>query len=183
VTDTAINPPSPVVLEATVESNFICKDKPLLYSFSCTLYGYDLVWYFDDEIVTAFLPNDTFGNSLIRVFQYPPSAPVYNITAALTQVSTATVSRYHVPFCVSVLTVQPFNESDIQVLPFTVSCQTHCEGATNTAICQTKHYDVAGMLNNIYTATVVNSNVISQCHCSDVLHICMLVCIKAPIMS
>ena len=148
VTDVTINPPSPVILEATLEGDFVCKDKPLLYSFSCTLYGYDLLWYFDDDIVTSFLPNDT-DSSKFRVYQYPQSAPLYNITAVLTQVSTATVSRYNAPFCVSVLTVQPFNESDIQVLPFTVSCQTHCEDESRTAICQTKHFNVAGMLNRL----------------------------------
>ena len=146
--DESINPPSPVILEATVEDDFICKDKPLLYSFSCTLYGYDLIWYFDDEIVTSFHPNDTVGDRF-RIYEYPQSAPdnlLYNITAVLTQVSTETVSRYNAPFCVSVLTIQPFNESQIEVLPFTVSCQTHCEDANNTAICQTKHYEVAGTL-------------------------------------
>jgi hypothetical protein len=144
VTDTTINPPSPIILETTVEDDFICKDKPVFYSFSCTLYGFSLVWYFDNETLTSFHPND---KDHIRVFQYPPSAPIYNITTVLTQVSNATVSRYNAPFCVSVLTVHAFNESEIQVLPFTVSCQTHCEDATNTAICQTKHYGVAGMSN------------------------------------
>jgi hypothetical protein len=149
VTDTTINPPSPIILEATVEDDFICMDKPPLYSFSCTLYGYDLIWYFDNVTVSSFLPGDTRCQNKFKVFQYPPSAPLYNITAVLTQVSNATVSRYNAPFCVSVLTVQPFNESEIQVLPFTVSCQTHCEDAANTSICQTKHYDVAGISNVI----------------------------------
>ena len=143
VTDTVINPPSPIILESTVEGDFVCEDRPPLYSFSCTLYGYDLIWYLDDEIVTSFLPDDLVGNKF-RVYQYPPSAPYYNITAVLTQVSIAAISGYNAPFCVSVLIVQPFNESDIQVLPFTVSCQTHCEDDNRTAICQTKHYDVAG---------------------------------------
>ena len=147
MTDLTINPPSPVILEATVEDDFICKDKPVLYSFSCTLYGYDLIWYFDNEAVTAFLPEDSMAGDIFRVYQYPQSAPLYNITAVLSQVSEATVSRYNAPFCVSVLTVQPFNESEIQVLPFTVSCQTHCEDENRTAICRTRHYDVAGMLN------------------------------------
>ena len=128
-----------------MEGDFICEDRPPLYSFSCTLYGNELIWYFDDEIVKSFLPNDTVGN--FWVVQYPPSAPYYNITAVLTQVSTATISRFNAPFCVSVLRVQPFNDSEIQVLPFTVSCQTHCQDATQTATCQTKHYNIAGMLN------------------------------------
>ena len=135
-----------------MEGDFICKDKPLLYSFSCTLYGLSLIWYFDDETLTSFHPNESEVERF-RVFQYPPSAPIYNITAVLTQVSTATVSRYNAPFCVSVLTVQPFNESDIQVLPFTVSCQTHCQDDNETDICQTKHYDVAGMSSHLYHCT------------------------------
>ena len=145
VTDTTINPPSPVILEATAEGDFICKDKPLFYSFSCTLYGYDLIWYFN-ELLTSYLPNDN-DTDCIRVFPYPLSAPYYTITVVLTQFSNATISRYNAPFCVSVLTVQPYNESEIQVLPFTVSCQTHCQDADETDICQTKHYDVAGMWN------------------------------------
>ena len=88
VTDTTINPPSPVILEPTVEGDFICKDKPLFYSFSCTLYGKDLIWYFDGVIVKSFLPNDTVGNKF-SVFQYPSSAPYYSITAVLTQFSNA----------------------------------------------------------------------------------------------
>ena len=149
MTDTIIDPPFPVILEATAEGDFICKDKPLFYSFSCTVYGKDLIWHFDDVIVKSFLPNDTVG-AKFRVFQYPSSAPYYSITAVLTQFSNATISRYNVPFRVSVLTVQPYNESEIQVLPFTISCQTHCQDADKTDVCQTKHYDVAGMLNKQY---------------------------------
>ena len=145
ITDESINPPSPVILEATVEDDFICENKPLLYSFSCTLYGNNLIWYFNNEAVAGFLPQDTVGDAF-RVYVYE-SGPdkLYNITAILTQVSTASESRYNAPFCVSVLTVQPFNESQIKILPFTVACQTHCEGCNGTNICQTKHYEVAGM--------------------------------------
>ena len=148
VTDTTIDPPSPVILDASVEGDFICKDKPLHYFFSCTLYGNDLIWYFNNELV----PLTSFHNIITpnmsrfspRIFQYPP---YYSITAVLTQVSNATISRYNAPFFVSMLTVQPYNESEIQVSPFTVSCQTHCQDDNETAICQTKHYDVAGKLN------------------------------------
>lgn len=96
--------------------------------------------------MTVYHPDDV---RIFRRYQYPQSAPnkLYNITAVLTQVSNATVSRYNAPFCVSVLTVQPANESQIQILPFTVSCQTHCEDANSTAACQTKRYEfeVAGI--------------------------------------
>ena len=145
-----INPPSPVILEATIEDKFICETKPLLYSFSCTLYGYDLIWYFNNETVTVFHPNDMTGDKVSK--SYPESAPVYNITAVLTQISTETVSRYNAPFCVSILTVQPFNENRIEVMPFTVSCQTHCENGNttlnSTSVCQTEHYEVAGIYFN-----------------------------------
>ena len=142
VTDTTIDPPSPVILEASVEGDFICKDKPPHYFFSCTLYGKDLIWYFNNELVPLTSFHITHNMSRFRIFQYPP---YYSITVVLTQVSNATISRYNARFFVSMLTVQPYNESDIQVLPFTVSCQTHCPD--DSAICQTKHYDVAGKLN------------------------------------
>jgi hypothetical protein len=157
VTDTTIKPPYPIILGAIMEDNFICKDKPLLYSFSCTLYGYDLIWHFGNETLTTFQSGD---EDHLRIFSYPPSAPIYNISTVLTQVSTETVNKYNAPVCVSVLIVQPFNESEVQFSPFTVSCQTHCEDANRTAICQTKHYEVAGML---------NKNLIHQLPCGKLL--------------
>ena len=134
-----------------MEGDFICKDKPLFYSFSCTLYGNDLIWYFNEIILISYLHDDN-DTDCIRVIPYPLSAPYYyNITVVLTQVSNATISRYNAPLRVSMLTVQPYNESEIQVLPFTVSCQTHCQDDDKTDVCQTKHYDVAGnMLNKQY---------------------------------
>ena len=134
------------MLESTIANDkFICKDKPTLYTFSCTLYGDDLIWYFNREKVTAFLPHDLVGHTF--GMSYPPSAPVYNITAMLTLVSNETFSRYNAPYCVSILTVQSFNESqtDAPVMPFNVSCRTHCEDERHTEVCQVKIYQVAGM--------------------------------------
>lgn len=144
LTDSNITAPSPVVVESTIPGNFVCQDQEPLYTFSCTLYGYDLIWFFDDVLVTAFLPQDPVGH--FRNISYPAVAPVYNITVMLTQVSLETVSRYNAPFCVSILIVQPFNENNIEVVPFTVSCQTHCEDENRTEVCQARNYKVAGML-------------------------------------
>ena len=139
-----ITVPPPVVLESTiVNDKFVCKDKPTLYTFSCTLYGNDLIWYFNRQRVAAFIPFDVVG--LTSNISYPESAPVYNVTAMLTLASNETLSRYNVSFCVSTLVVQSFDESqaDAPVLPFNVSCSTHC--ADHTKVCQIKAYQVAGM--------------------------------------
>ena len=133
---------SPIVLESTIKGDFICQNQTPLYAFSCTLYSGDLIWYFNNETVTAFLPGDVVGET-VRI-SYPESAPLYNITAVLTQVET--ISIYNTLFCVSILTVQPFNEAESEVIPFTVSCQTFCRDDDRTAACQTRQYKVAGMI-------------------------------------
>ena len=92
--------------------------------------------------MTAFLPDDPIGDKVSK--SYPESSPVYNVTAVLTQVSLPGFSRFNLPFCVSILVVQPFNETQATVLPYTVSCQTHCQDHNDTQVCQTKHYEVAG---------------------------------------
>ena len=140
--------PLPVILNQslpeiiTKDNNFICENKPPFYTFSCTLYSDDLIWRFNDENVGGFLPNDSVGHHFI--VSVPSLAPAYNITAVLTQV--VPVSEYNVPFCVSVLIVQPFNASQPQVMPFTVSCKGHCADDNRTEVCQIKSYKVAGII-------------------------------------
>ena len=73
---------------------------------------------------------------------YPRSNPVYNISATLTHVTKVNGSRY-LPFCISTLIVQPYNESKLELVPFNVSCQTYCEDENRTGICKTKSYKVA----------------------------------------
>ena len=140
-----IEAPSPVVLESTITNNdFICKDRPTLYTFSCTVYGSELVWHFNRERVGGFQSFDTIGTRFSK--PYPQEAPVYNVTAMLTLVSNETFSRYNVSFCVSILTMQSFNESqtDAPVIPFNVSCQTFCKNENRTEVCRVKDYQVAG---------------------------------------
>ena len=91
--------------------------------------------------MTAFLPNDMAGDKVSK--SYPEAAPVYNITVVLTQ---RFVSKYNVPFSTSTLIVQPFNDSEIEVIPFTVSCQVHCLGENITEACQRKHFNIASRL-------------------------------------
>ena len=140
--------PLPVILNQSLiitdDSNFICNNKPPFYTFSCTLYGDDLIWHFNDENVGGFLPGDPVGRSILRSF--PTSAPVYNVTAVLTKI--VPVSEYNVPFCVSVLIVQPYSEitSQVQVTPFRISCQGHCANVNRTEVCQVKSYKVAGII-------------------------------------
>lgn len=129
-----MNITSPVVLESTIEGNgFICQDQTPLYVFTCTLYSNDLIWIFNNDKVTAFLGSDEVGRT--HSISYPRNAifPVYNITAVLTHNNT---------YCVSELTVRQFNGSEVEVIPFTVSCQTFCMDLSE--VCQTKHYDIAG---------------------------------------
>lgn len=96
--------------------------------------------------MAGFLSNDAVGITFSK--PYPQSAPVYNVTAMLTLVSNETYSRYNVPFCVSILTIQSFNESqaDAPVIPFNVSCRSFCGNEQRTEVCQVKTYQVAGIL-------------------------------------
>ena len=138
--------PSPVVLESTITNdNFICKDRPTLYTFSCTVYGSDLIWHFNRERVGGFQSFDGIGARFSK--SYPQAAPVYNVTAILVLVSNGTFSRYDVPFCVSILTIQSFSESqtDAPVIPFNVSCHTFCNNENRTEVCRVKGYQVAGI--------------------------------------
>ena len=69
-----------------------------LYTFSCTLYGNDLIRYFNDEKVVAFLPCDMVGHSFTE--SYPKSAPVYNITAVLTEIASTYESIQRTVLCI-----------------------------------------------------------------------------------
>ena len=132
---------SPVVLESTIvkENDFICPNQMPLYTFSCTIFSADLIWWFNNTVITAFLGNDPVGRTF--TMSYPRTSPVYNITAVLTQVAD---SMYGTMLCSSILTVQPFNGTKVH--PFTVSCQTFCRNGDSTPVCQTRHYNVAGKL-------------------------------------
>ena len=138
--------PSPVVLESTITNdNFVCKDRPTLYTFSCTVYGSELIWHFNRERIGGFQSFDGIGAIFSK--PYPQAAPVYNVTIMLTLVSSETFSRYDVPFCVSILTIQSFNESqtDAPVIPFNVSCHTFCNNENRTEVCRVNDYQVAGI--------------------------------------
>ena len=89
----------------------------------------------------GFLPNDSVGHRFTGSF--PPLAPVYNVSAVLTQV--VPVNKYNVPYCVSILIVQPFSVNQLQAMPFTVACQGHCADNNRTKVCQIKSYKVAGI--------------------------------------
>ena len=143
LTEEVVDPPPPIVLTAADENKqFLCKKELPLEAFSCTLYGFDLIWFFNDQEITAFLPNDEIKKVSIS---YPSSSPIYNLTAVLTQVTLVPeLSRFNLPFCVSILIVQPFNESQTEIEPYSVTCQTHCTGDNGTQVCQMKQYEIAG---------------------------------------
>ena len=143
-TDLTTQVPLPVVLKSTVKDGFICKNKLSFYSFSCSVYGSDLVWYFNNEIVTAFLPFDSVGTIFRR--SYPTLAPIYTITTILTEQASMSLGRYTMlQFATSTLTVQLFNESQTEsIVSFTISCQAHCENENVTEICESKQVKIAG---------------------------------------
>ena len=144
LTEEVVDPPPPIVLTAADENKqFLCKKELPLEAFSCTLYDFDLIWFFNDQEITAFLPNDLIGDKVS--ISYPSSSPIYNVTAVLTQVTLVPeLSRFNLPFCVSILIVQPFNESQTEIEPYSVTCQTHCTGDNGTQVCQMKQYEIAG---------------------------------------
>ena len=133
---------SPIVLESTIDGNVLCQRQTPLYYFSCTVYSGNLLWIFNNETVTQFLPGDPVGQAISN--SYPRSDPVYNITAVLAQVETVTI--YNTTLSVSILTVQPFNERDFEIIPFSISCQTFCKDDNRSEACQVIRYSVAGEL-------------------------------------
>ena len=86
------------------------------------------------------------------------------------------MSRYNVPYCVSMIIVQPhFNQSQSEVIPFNVSCQTHSADENRIEICQVKSYkvvhtpptapnEVTGSIQNILDdiITRIGANVITS---------------------
>lgn len=131
------------MLDSTInESGYICRDIKPLYTFSCLVYGSELLWSINSERVIGFLPFDAVGTAFTTL--YPHSAPVYNITTILTQFSSVLVGGSWLRLVRSTLVVQPFNESLNEVIPFTVSCQTHCEDENFTEVCQSRQVNVAG---------------------------------------
>ena len=149
-TSIAVAPP-PVVLEPsapTGRSEFICRDRAPVFAFSCKTYGEELIWKFNETVVTSFHANDTVGNvSTVKVFSSAESA-VYNVSAQLTKVVNldSATNVVNSTYCVSILTVRPFNDSQFMVVPFNVTCQTHCQDGTLREVCKTNRYKTAGML-------------------------------------
>ena len=144
--------PLPINLTSQIDGDFICNATKPYYAFFCTLYGTDLIWYLNDKRINSFQSGDPIG----RLFQtsYPelPEKPLYNITTVLTQLDNTPVNYFNAPLCISTLTVQPFgNDNDFSIIPFSVSCRTHCIDMDRTEICQTENYNIAGIAsyNNI----------------------------------
>lgn len=92
--------------------------------------------------MTAFLPFDTVGT--IFRSSYPALAPVYTLTTILTEQISMSFEGYQLPLATSILTVQPFNESQNKAISFTVSCQAHCEDENYTEVCQSRRVNIAG---------------------------------------
>ena len=137
--------PLPIVLDSTIERGFICENVKALYAFSCSIYTYDLIWHINDQILAVLFPSDSIGTVFSRSF--PVSAPAYNLTVILSQRSSMFIGEYSLPLTTSILIVQPFNESENEAIPFTVTCQSHCRDKNSTTVCQRKHFNVAGTKN------------------------------------
>ena len=164
--------PLPIVLETTItDDDFICPNQTPFYAFYCVAHGYTLLWSFNGDIVTVFLPLDSVGYfvpfTYYRNVFDSRSEPVYNVTVVLTFISNTirqenSNNNIMIPILASTMIVQPFNASQSQDLPFNVSCQTFCQNESHAQVCQTKHYKVAGMLH--YSLMHI-----SYIHCCDSL--------------
>ena len=142
--------PLPIELTSNIRGDFICNDtKPYVHTFSCTHYGKDLLWYFNGISVTSFHGSDEAGRFHRITYPRPPAEPLFNVTAVLIQVDNSTVRDYNVPFCVSSLTVHPYNVNNLNMIPFNVSCRTYCSDINITEVCQVKEYEIAGVYNNL----------------------------------
>ena len=143
--------PLPVVLETTItDGKFICADQTPVYTFYCTVNGNNLTWYINDGTVTTFTPRDRVGRTVSVTYpRNSQSDPLYNVTYTLTHISMipgTAIFKY-----VSYVNILPFNDSKIEVVPFNVSCKTRCSDDNRTDVCQSRQYEVAGMLYNIIT--------------------------------
>ena len=138
--------PLPVELTSTITGSFICDDaKPFIQRFSCTHFGRAVVWHFNGSSVATFHSGDKRGRSIQKTYPRPPAKPVFNVTAVLVLDDNSTVSDYNVPFCVTYLTVQPYDVNNVSVIPFNVSCNTFCADDTVTEVCQVREYNIAGV--------------------------------------
>ena len=137
--------PLPINLTSRINGDFVCGNAKPYYTFYCNIYGNDLIWYFNGEVVNSFQINDPSGHTYQTTYPSSSNSPTNILTTALTQVTVDT-SGSESPFCVSTLTVQPYDDDAFNVIPFNVSCQTHCSDENLTTICQTQHFSVAGVL-------------------------------------
>ena len=143
--------PLPINMTANLPSNFLCnEDEPYVYTFICTHYGRELLWYFNGISVTSFQDGDAPGR--IHQITYPESSeskPLLNITAVLIQIDESTTDTYNVPFCVSSLTLHPYDGNNLTVIPFSVSCHTFCADENHTEVCQKEEYNTAGIFKDL----------------------------------
>ena len=150
LTNDDIAAPLPINFADTIPGpgNYICNDtKPYFYAFFCNLYSTDLIWYYNGRVVSTFHASDAVGTTYKRTFPEPPEKPVHNITTTLTELNVTASEKFNISasFCSSTLTIQPFDDDDFEVIPFNVFCLTHCSDENYTAICQSQHYEVAGV--------------------------------------
>ena len=149
--------PLPIELTSNIRGNFTCnKGKPYVYTFSCTHYGKDLLWYFNEKLVMTFHPGDPVGHYGEITYPEQPAEPLVNVLAVLTQVDNSTVNKYNVSYCASSLIVHPHDVNNVNTIPFNISCHTYCADINTTEVCQVKKYNIAGIHNNNIVHIVVS---------------------------
>lgn len=135
--------PLPVVLDSTIESGFICKTVKVLYTFSCSIHTSDLVlqWSASGCLFFLLIKLVLYSADHFQTQRQPTTSQYYSHKKTL-------VGEYGLPLTTStlILIVQPFNESENEVILFSISCQSHCIDENNTAVCKTKYFNVAGMI-------------------------------------
>ena len=149
--------PPPVKLYSNDDDvNYLCpRDPTRYYSFTCEIYGRDLIWKFNGEPVKSFLSNAPNRTGMLENTEGSNPAPnAYHISATLISIVEDTI--YGVPKCNSTLVVRPVTTDHTMLIPFNITCQTYCERDITLEdssgqrhldhiVCQSQEYHLIGM--------------------------------------
>lgn len=154
--------PKPVNLYSTDPKNRFClslDSEDQYASFTCDLYGKELIWMINDETVAVYTARDIAMLEDIQKISVEidstsnPLSEYYTAYKMFIDIVPANESVYRIPKCNSTLVIRPVNQS--YFIPFSVTCQTFCDDTfggidTDKSVCQTQEYVVIGKYYNYY---------------------------------
>ena len=145
--------PPPIILYSNDDNvNYLCPNDPTrYYSFTCELYGNDLIWKFNGKSIKSYLANAQKQIGELQTVGKNSAPDTYNISTVLLSIED---TIYGVK-CNSSLVVRPITTDREKLIPFSVTCQTYCkQNITLTdstgqcdfnAVCHRREYYLIGM--------------------------------------